>query len=93
MEARQRREGFLEKTAQALDLPADALGGLPHLSLLGDRELLVENHRGILAYDTGEIQVGAGTLVIRVRGEDLVLRAMSAPEVLITGHILSVELI
>lgn len=93
MEEKRRKVPLRARAAQALDLPADALGGLPHLSLLGDRELLVENHRGILAYDTGEIQVGAGTLVIRVRGEDLVLRAMSAPEVLITGHILSVELI
>ena len=67
MEEKQRRESVLEKTAQALDLPAAGVAGLPHLSMIGDRELRVENHRGILAYGTEEIHIGGGRLVIRVR--------------------------
>lgn len=92
MEERQRKQTLLEKTAQALDLPADAVAGLPRLSLVGDRELLVENHRGILAYGTQEIHIGGGRLVIRVRGDGLQLRAMNETELLITGQIFGVEL-
>lgn len=92
MEERRRKETLMEKTAQALDLPADAVAGLPHLSLVGDRELLVENHRGILAYGTEEIHIGGGRLVIRVRGNGLQLRAMNEAELLITGQIFGVEL-
>ncbi len=92
MEERQRRESFLEKTAQALDLPADGVAGLPHLSMVGDRELLVENHKGILAYGTEEIHIGGGRLVIRVKGSGLQLRAMNGSELLITGKIFGVEL-
>lgn len=92
MEEKQRRESVLEKTAQALDLPADGVAGLPHLSMIGDRELRVENHRGILAYGTEEIHIGGGRLVIRVRGNGLQLRAMNAAELLITGQIFGVEL-
>ena len=92
MEERRRKETLMEKTAQALDLPADAVAGLPHLSLVGDRELLVENHRGILAYGTEEIHIGGGRLVIRVKGNGLQLRAMNEAELLITGQIFGVEL-
>ena len=92
MEERQRKQTLMEKTAQALDLPADAVAGLPHLSLVGDRELLVENHRGILAYGTEEIHIGGGRLVIRVKGNGLQLRAMNEAELLITGQIFGVEL-
>lgn len=92
MEEKQRREGVLEKAARLTDLPADGLAGLPHLSLVGDRELTIENHRGILAYGTQEIHVGGGSMVIRVRGEGLRLRVMNAAELLITGQILGVEL-
>ena len=44
-----RRPGLLERAAQLLDLPADALAGVPRLELVGDGELRVENHKGILA--------------------------------------------
>ncbi len=92
MEGKRRKESLLEKAATSLDLPADGVAGLPRLSLIGDRELRIENHRGILAYGTEEIHVGGGKMVVRVRGEGLQLRVMNAAELLITGQILAVEL-
>ncbi len=92
MEKRGRREGFLEKTAQALDLPADAVAGLPRVELVGDRELRIENHRGILSYGDREIHVSAGAFIIKVSGEGLDLRAMTGLELLITGQITAIQL-
>ncbi len=87
----ERKQSILEKTAQALDLPAD-VAGLPRIELLGDRELRVEYHKGILAYGTEEIHISGGKLVIRVLGSDLELRSMTASELLVTGQIRAVEL-
>ena len=92
MERRGRREGLLEKTAQALDLPADILAGLPRVELVGDREVRMENHRGILSYGDDEIHVSAGGFVIKIVGEELKLRAMTGLELLVTGRIRGVEL-
>ena len=92
MERRGRREGLLEKTAQALDLPADVLAGLPRVELIGDREVRMENHRGILSYGEEEIHVSAGGFVIKIVGEELKLRAMTGLELLVTGRIRAVEL-
>lgn len=92
MENKPRKETLLEKTAQTFDLPADAVAGLPRIELLGDRELRMENHKGILAYSKEEIHVSGGRLVVRVVGAELELRAMNAAELLITGRISTVEL-
>lgn len=92
MERRGRRESLLERTAQALDLPADAVAGLPRVELVGDKELRMENHRGILAYGDQEIHVSGGPFVIKVTGEGLELRAMTGLELLITGRITGIEL-
>lgn len=92
MEKRGRREGILEKTAQVFDLPADALAGLPRVELVGDREVRVENHRGILAYGPEEIHISGGAFVIKVVGEELKLRAMTGLELLITGRIAAIQL-
>lgn len=92
MEKRARREGLLERTAQALDLPVDVLAGLPRVELVGDREVRMENHRGILAYGEQEIHVSGGSFVIKVQGEGLKLRAMTGLELLITGHISAIQI-
>ena len=92
MERSGKREGLLEKTAEVFDLPADALAGLPRVELTGDRELRMENHRGILSYGTEEIHISGGRLVVKVRGEGLELKSMNARELLLTGAIRAVEL-
>lgn len=92
MDKKPRRPGLLERTADLLDLPADELAGLPRLELVGDRELRIERHRGILAYGTEEIHVSGGAFIIRIQGEHLELRAMTGWELLVTGTIRSVLL-
>lgn len=86
------REGLLERTAELLDLPADAVAGVPRLELVGTRELRMENHKGILAYGDQEIQVSGGVFLIQIRGSGLELRAMTGLELLITGRIAGIQL-
>lgn len=91
MERRGRKESFLERTAQVFDIPGE-VAGVPRVELTGRQELRMSNHRGILAYGSEEIVVSGGNILIRVRGEQLELRAMTAEELLITGTVLAVEL-
>ena len=90
---RPHRGQLLERVAGALDLPADMMAGLPRVELIGDQELRMENHRGILAYSREEIHISGGKLVVRIRGEGLQLKAMNANELLVTGRIFTVELV
>lgn len=85
--------GLLMRATRAFDLPADVMAGLPRIELIGKEELRMEQHRGILAYGTEEIHISGGKLVVRVKGRGLELRAMNPTELLITGEILSVELV
>ena len=86
------KEGLLARASRMFDLPADAVAGLPLIELVGDKQLRVENHRGILAYDPREIHIGGGKVAIRVKGLELELKVMNAGELLITGQIFSVSL-
>lgn len=92
MGEKRRGPGLLERTAQLFDLPADVVAGVPRLELVGQGELRMENHRGILAYGTEEILVSAGSYVVRVKGEGLELRSMNGVELLITGRLRGVSL-
>ena len=92
MERSGKREGLLERTAEVFDLPGDVVAGLPRVELTGNRELRMENHKGILAYGSEEIHISGGKLVVKVRGRNLELKSMNASQLLITGSILGVDL-
>ena len=66
MERKPRRLRFLERTAEMFDLPADGIAGVPRLELVGDGELRVENHKGILAYGREEIHISGGIYLIKI---------------------------
>ena len=76
---------YLARMAELFDLPADVAAGLSHMELLGDRQLLLEGHEGLL------IDVSVGGAVLRVTGEGLTLKSMTEREVRIGGRIDGVE--
>ena len=85
------KEGLLRRASKLFDLPADALAGVPRVEVVGDGELRMAPHRGILAYGPEEIHISGGSLVVLVRGSGLELRAMTPEELLITGTVTAVE--
>ena len=81
-----------ERLAETLSLPRDLILGAPVLTCVGSMSVTVENHRGITALETDLIEIKGGNAALRIRGEDLVLKAMNRTELLITGRLFSVEL-
>ena len=83
--------GVLDAVAELFDLPADVVAGLPRLELIGSRQLYLEHHTGILAYSQDQVDANTSAGVLRIRGSDLTLLAMTAGELRIGGHITAVE--
>ena len=48
------------RAADVFDLPADVIAALPHIELIGDCQLLMNRHEGILSYSTERIDVNGG---------------------------------
>ena len=97
MSEQKQKLGFLARTAQTFDLPADIVAGLPRIELIGNGQLQMENHRGILSYREDEVVVklpdGLGDQVlVRIQGSELELQSMSANALLVAGVIRSVQL-
>ena len=91
MERNERPRRMMTRAAERFDLPADIVAGLCHLEMIGDRQLFLEGHGGILSYGTEQIDINAGPLLLRVRGEGLTLCSMTDAELRIAGRIDAVE--
>lgn len=86
-----RIEDMKTKMSEALELPKEITLDIPKISIIGDIQALIENHRGIIEYNPERIRVNSSIGVIRIEGEQMELRNIGSDDIIITGKIKSVE--
>lgn len=77
----------LQQIARVLELPDDLIMDLPRITMLGNQQLLVENHRGIVEYTSEFIKINLSYGVLSVTGEGMALGNLQAEQILIEGKI------
>jgi sporulation protein YqfC len=78
-------------TAKLLDLPHDVVFDLPRITMIGQHQLYIENHRGVIQFQSDLLRLALTKGVMEVRGTELVLRAILTEEVFVEGHIISLH--
>lgn len=73
------------------ELPREVMMDLPRLTLVGNVQVYLENHRGVIAYDESLVRIGVSNGEIIIRGQDLKIKNLVAEELLIKGIIESLE--
>jgi sporulation protein YqfC len=74
-------------TAKLLDLPQDVTSDLPRLTMIGNVQLYIENHRGVLHFSSDLLRLALSKGKLEVHGKQLVIRAIFSEEVFIEGII------
>lgn len=77
--------------SEMFELPKDIMLNLPRISMIGNNQMLVENHRGVIEYTPQKIRLNSSIGVIRIEGQDMDLKNIAADDVMITGVIKLVE--
>lgn len=80
-----------EKFVEACNMPKDAALGLPIITLIGKKEVVIESYRGILEYTPDLIRVLTKLGQIKIKGQKLNVGYYTNDEMKITGIITSVE--
>ena len=81
------------KVISTLDLPKDLFLGESNISLCGNREIYISNHRGILSYGQESIIILAKEYQIQIKGKALIISSYTKEELTIQGYIQSMEFI
>ena len=74
-----------------LDLPKDIVLNLPKLIFTGNRELFVENYRGIVEYSDTVMRISTGESIIKVGGRGLGIKNIASEEITLCGEIKTLE--
>jgi sporulation protein YqfC len=76
-----------------LELPKDLVLDLPRLVVIGQRELYLENHKGIIEYGDCCIKINLSRGLLEIEGEGLEIKLIMPDEVTITGLIKSLRFV
>jgi sporulation protein YqfC len=74
-------------TALLLDLPQDVVQDLPRVTMIGNVQLYIENHRGVLHFAADRLLLKLTRGQLEVYGKQLVIRAILPEEVFVEGNI------
>lgn len=85
------RRDLRRKMAAMLELPEEMMLDVARISLVGDMDLVVENHRGLVAYSPDQVILDVPQGRIAVAGTDLRIGFLSPDQVTILGRIRTVR--
>jgi len=80
-------------TTDLLDLPQDVAFDLPRITMIGNLQLYIENHRGILGFSNEILNLKINLGELAVHGEQLVIRTIRTEEIFIEGVIHRIQYI
>ncbi len=82
----------LQRLSETINRTNDTLPGVPIVELAGDRRVLIENHRGVVAYGTEQICVKMKFGLLCICGQKMELAKMTKDQLVITGTVESVTI-
>ena len=82
-----RKESWVGRLTEGMDLAGESLPGMTVAELAGDRRMLIEGHRGVTEYCRERVTVKVGYGLLSITGCGLELRQMSRQQLVISGRI------
>ncbi|MFW5648021.1 MAG: sporulation protein YqfC [Candidatus Alkaliphilus sp. MAG34] len=79
--------GIKKGLAEILELPKDIVLDLPKIIMIGNLQIYIENHKGILEYTNDRIRVNTKSGILCIMGKNLMLKNIVTEEIIIVGEI------
>ena len=76
-----------EFLAESFSMPKDVMMDLPRVSICGDREIYIENHKGLLEYSDTIIRIKMNDGIINISGTGLRIIVMEQERMIINGDL------
>lgn len=86
-------ENIKQSLSDTLELPMDIAMDLPKIVIIGNKELSISNHKGIIEYNLDLIRINSKSGVIKITGQDMEIKNIFAEEIKVAGTIEKVEII
>ena len=79
--------------SEIFELPKDIVMDLAKITVIGNIQVYVSNHKGIIEYSLDTIRINTNNGVIKITGENLHIKTIMAEEIIVLGYIEKIELL
>lgn len=86
-----KRESISKAVADFLEIPKDIVLDLPKVTIVGQNELYLDNHKGIIEYSLNRLRINLSRGFLEVEGRGLEIGVLMPDEMKIIGEIRSVK--
>lgn len=76
---------FKEKLVDTLDFPIDIALGLPKITIIGQKEVTVENHKGIIKFENDELIINTDLGMLKILGKNLEITLVGGTTITLRG--------
>lgn len=80
------------QVAEKLEMPKDVILDIPKIIMTGNIQVNIENHKGIIEYNSYAIRVNSSIGILTVTGTDLNIKNIVTEEIVISGDIESIDI-
>ena len=80
-----------EIISEKLDLPKDVILNLPKITIVGDEEITIENHKGIMIFEKDKIRINTNMSPIEIKGNSFEILYIASATITIKGYFDSIE--
>ncbi len=80
-----------EFVADMFRLPKDVIMDLPRISVCGDKEIYIENHKGVVEYTDSQIRIKMNDGVISISGDKLRIITLELQRMVVNGDFGRIE--
>ena len=74
-----------EKILNKLEFPRDISLDLPKIIVIGNREITIENHKGIIFFESAMVKINSRIGAILIKGEEFEILFIAENSITITG--------
>lgn len=82
-----KKDSLREKFSEMFELPKDVVLNIPKVTVIGNLQVSVENHLGIIEYTRNYVRINSNIGEIKIEGKDIKIKSVLEDEILIEGVI------
>ncbi len=87
------KKGVKEKFVEILELPKELVMDRPKLTMIGNCDIMIENYKGIVEYDSERLRINTGAGIVKLTGTGLYIKEITSEDIIVSGTIHSLEFV
>jgi sporulation protein YqfC len=86
-----KKTSLKEMISDALELPKELIMDIPKITMVGSKQLFLENYKGIIEYEDDKIRIKIHEGIIKLEGKNMLIKEITSEDIMVSGDIHTIK--